>query len=164
MPDRRWIRVATAATAAAVLLTHYATMRTVYEEWGTPSFGFPLPAFGYTGTSSGKVWFAPLPLTVDILTALVLAIPATIAADRVLHARLMWAFSVVGWLTTAIDLAPLLVIGWFGDVEVRARPSLHDWPVECRTAWFGRVQSSLVYEDLDDPCVRIQLERLRREP
>ncbi len=145
------------------MVTHYVTMRTVYQEWGTPSFGFPLPAFGYTGTSSGRVWFAPLPLAVDFFTALALAIPIAIAADRVLHPRLMWAFGVVGWLTTAIDVAPLVVIGWFGDVEVRARPVLHELPVECRTAWFGRVQPWLVYEDLDDPCVRIQLQRLRSE-
>lgn len=145
----------------AMLLTHLVTMRTVYEESEWPLYGFPLPAFGFTGVSSGEVGVALGPLAVDVVVALLVVAPLLLGLERRLPPRALKMVVGAAWSLVVLALVPFGFLAAFGAVRfgVAARTA---WPVECRTVWVGPIQPRLVYEDLDDPCVQVALERLAR--
>ncbi len=144
-----------------MLVTHHVTMRTVFEESDLPSYGFPLPAFGFSGVSSGEVALAVGPLAVDVVVALVVVAPLVLGLERRLAPRALKVVVGAAWSLVVLDLVPFGFLAAFGAVRfgVAART---DWPVECRTVWVGPIQPRLVYEDLSDPCVQVALERLAR--
>jgi hypothetical protein len=159
IPERRFYRVLVASIVLGVSLTIVVvgrvTMRSVGLEWGVPSFGFPLPAYGYTGTSSGERWIALVPLLVDLGVALLVTLPLSYAVLSRLRSG--WALF-LGFGTALVLITRfvpmILTIGLFTSVEMWGR----DLHVDCRTFWVGAPQSYLDFTDLDDVCVVRALE------
>lgn len=138
-----------AATSIALLGTMLLTMRTVYVEWHVPSFGFPLPAFGYSGVSSGEMWFALLPLAVDVGVALLLCAPAVAMVRRLAGPRALAAVALVAGGLALLKIAWLAALIAMGIVFPHLRSDIQeDWPVACHTAWLGPPQQHLD----TDPC------------
>jgi hypothetical protein len=116
----RWLGTAALALAAAVAIVRWVTMRTVYLESGAPSYGFPLPAYGWTAASSGEWWFAVVPAGLDLCVALVFTTPAALALARRVPPWVMALLGVASSVAMVVIQLPALLLVAIGAHHVLA--------------------------------------------
>jgi hypothetical protein len=144
----------------ALLVFNDVTMQTVIGEYDVPACGFPYPAFGFSGVSSGVWWVAPLALLLDALVAMIVTWPMAIVLRRFFARKVAkaaaWALAVLVCLlhvgnALAVVLGFLYVVLWY----------LHtDAPVGCRNLRIAPPDTTLDDTAEHSACIQRNLERI----
>jgi len=147
----------TLAFLMSILVARFVTMQTVPIEYDVPAYGFPFPALGWTGVSSGVWWFAPLPFALDLMVAMIVAFPAALVVRRVTSSRATTSITaILSIIVIALHVGSILPLA-VGAARFHSWYPHADWPVECRSISLGRPDAILDYSDESNRCVQRRL-------
>lgn len=139
------------AVALAVLVVTRLTMRSVPVGLPVPSYGFPLPAFGWGGTSSLEWWLAVGPMLIDVGLACCLTVPVAWMLLSRASPRRALALGLVAFCGVTLLQLPLIIKVLMGELRWwYTEPQ----PIGCTSLWIGAPEASLDVQRQDDACVQ----------